>query len=257
MRILQSSYEPVTAQLDEEEREALVARVRSGTEMRSTYAKDVYGQTDAGVWLRAYTTEDGRERWAVVHDGPEISDVFDTEDRSEAEATYESAVRDLADCVGKDEAPWWTYSDVPGIPHAVYTLLVERQQGGQWTTGRETTGHLGRVPDLPHQHVNDACTPTTLDSAAGEIAAEVVREQADLNFDAALTEAVGLPTRGETAQAVRVSVTGIGADGEETHTEVRQVPERLPTSQEIANHRRILIAVAEDEAATDRAAYGY
>ncbi|MEU5900327.1 hypothetical protein [Streptomyces venezuelae] len=255
MRTLQSTYEPITADLDEEECDALVALAHAGTEMRSTHSTDAHGQTDAGVWLRAYTTPDGQQRWAVIHESPQIADVFDTEDRAEAEAAYASEVRDLADCTDEYAAPWWACSDVPGVPHAVYTLRIERQQDGQWT-GRKTQEYLGRVPDLSPHSASDLCTPTTLQSAASEIVAEVARLQAAANYDAALAEAVGLPAREESAQAVRVTVTGTGADGEETHTEEQPVPADPPTVQEIADYRRILLA-AEAEEATDRAAYGH
>ncbi|MFB6629930.1 hypothetical protein ACFCWY_08550 [Streptomyces sp. NPDC056362] len=253
MRTLKSTYDGVTPDLDEEEREALVARARAGVEMRSTYALSSYGQRDAEITLRGYDTEDGEERWAVVHDDPNISDVYDSGDRGEAEAAYESEVRGLAGAAGEDDAPWWTESDVDGVRHARYTLLVERQDDGEWTTVHEAEEHLGCAPDVPGYLMADHCTPRKLPGAAAVIVEEVTRQQAGMNYDAALYQALGWPAREATAQAVRVTVTGVGVDGEETHTEVRQVPESVPTEQEIEDYRRRVAAV--DAELAERAAY--
>ncbi|MFE3609762.1 hypothetical protein [Streptomyces goshikiensis] len=237
MRTLRSTYERVTPDLDEEERDVLVNLARAGTRHRETYAVSAYGQRDAEIELRVYTDGDGRERWAVIHDGPEFSEVSDTGDRAEANAFYEAEVEGLAGCAGDDDAPWWAYSDVSGVRHAIYTLLVEHQQDdGEWTD-QEAEQYLGCVPTLPLS-ASDSCLPTTLKGAVLAIVAEALREQADTNYGVALHEAVGLPSPGRSARAVRATVTGTGTDGEETHTEERQVPETVLTELDIENYRR-------------------
>lgn len=253
MRTLQSTHDRVTEDLDEEERDALVDLARAGTKYRSTYAAGRYQEENATVELRAYVGENGEQRWAVLSDSPDSSDVADTADEAEAVAAYESEVRGLAECAGKDDPPWWTQSDVDGVPHGLYTLLVERQDGGEWTTVHEAEEHLGRVPSVPGYLVRDDCEPWTLAGAAGAITEEVVRAQAGMNYSAAVHTALGWPVTDATAQTVRVTVTGVGAGGEETHTEERQVPEEVPTAQEIEDHRRHMAAVHAEMA--ERAAY--
>ncbi|MFJ8301325.1 hypothetical protein ACIQ9R_36240 [Streptomyces sp. NPDC094447] len=253
MRTLQSTYDSVTEDLDEEERDALVALARVGTKYRSTYAAGRYQEENSTVELRAYATEDGEQRWAVLSDSPDSSDVADTADEAEAVAAYESEVRGLAGCAGKDDPPWWTESDVDGVPHGLYTLLVERQDDEEWTTVHEAQEHLGRVPKVPDYTVRDSCEPWTLTGAAGAITEEVVRAQAGMNYAAAMHEALGWPVTDATAQSVRVTVTGVGAAGEETHTEEREVPANAPTAQEIEDHRRHMAAVEAEMA--ERAAY--
>ncbi|MFE1270595.1 hypothetical protein [Streptomyces sp. NPDC058758] len=253
MRTLQSTHDRVTEDLDEEERDALVALARAGTKYRSTYAAGRYQEENATVELRAYVTEDGEQRWAVLSNNPASSDVTDTADEDKAVAAYEAEVRELAECAGKDDPPWWTESDVAGIPHGLYNLLVERQDGGEWTTVHEAKEHLGRVPSVPGYVVRDGCEPWALTGAAELLAEEIAREQASMNYNAAIHTALGWPVTDPTAQTVRVTVTGVGADGEETHTEERQVPEEVPTTQEIEEHRQHMAAVHAEMA--ERAAY--
>lgn len=253
MRTLQSTYDRVTEDLDEEERDALVALARAGTEYRSTHAAARYQEENTTVALRAYVTEDGEQRWAVISDSPDNVDVSDTTDEAEAVAAYESEVRGLADCAGQDDPPWWTESDVDGVPHGLYTLLVERQDGGEWTTVHEEEQHLGRVPNVPGYFVPDGCEPWTLTGAAKSIAAEIVRQQAEMNYSAAVHTALGWPVTDPTAQRVRVTVTGVGTGGEETQTEEREVPEEVPTAEAIEEHRLRMAAVYAEMA--ERAAY--
>ncbi|MFE8940934.1 hypothetical protein ACFYNX_26050 [Streptomyces sp. NPDC007872] len=238
MRFLLSTNESVTPDLDEETREALAALAQAGAEMRSSYSTDSHGHKAAEVWLRGYDTTDGQERWAVISTGPDYSDVSDTANWAEAEKAYEEEVRTLADCAGEDDAPWWTSSDVKGIPQAAYTLLIQRERHGEWEE-QEMQACLGRVPTLPYQYYSDdGCVPTTLEGAAREIAAVIARQQADTNDSKALMDALGIPIRDESAQTIRVTITGIGAGGEETHTEERQIPTVLPTEEDLERHRR-------------------
>ncbi|MGW9439604.1 hypothetical protein [Streptomyces sp. NPDC055607] len=240
MRVLLSTYESVTPDLDDEEREALAELAGAGTVMRATHATDTYGQEGVEVRLRGYTTEDGQERWALISSGHDYRDVSDTADEAEADAAYEQEVRNLAECAGEDDAPSWGYSDVPGVPHAAYTLLVERKRDGEWE-GEQVKGYLGCVTSLPYLYsADDHSTATDLAGAALEITNGIVSQQADANYDAALMRAVGARFVDESAQAVRVTVTGVGADGEETHTEERDVPTQTPTEEEIEKHRRLL-----------------
>ncbi|MFJ4342989.1 hypothetical protein [Streptomyces sp. NPDC088915] len=258
MRVLLSTYESVTPDLDDEEREALAALAGAGVVMRATRATDTYGQEGAEVRLRGYTTEDGQERWAVISSGHDYRDVSDTADEAEADAAYEEEVRNVAESGGEDDAPLWGYSDVSGVPHAAYTLLVERKRDGEWE-GEEVQGYLGRFPSLPYLYsTDDHSTATDLAGAALEIMNGIASQQADANYDAALMRAVGASFVDESAEAVRVTVTGVGADGEETHTEERAVPTQTPTEEEIEKHRRLLgevDAAREAEYAAEEAAY--
>lgn len=233
MRVVKSAFQAIDESLDEEERDVLADLVEAGDEARRTYTSDEHGQEHAAVVLTGYTAPDGQDRWAVRYTGPEGSEVLDSADRAEAEAAYEAQVKELAGCASEGDAPWWSVTDVPGVPQAAYTVEVEWLRQGQWL-GSQAEAHLGRVLSLGEVRCEDRYELTTLQGAAVEIAEAALAQQTETNRFAALAEATGQSWTGDVAQAVWVTVTGTGTGGQETHTEERTIPEYVPTPEEIA-----------------------
>ncbi|MFF9070479.1 hypothetical protein ACF09E_34555 [Streptomyces sp. NPDC014891] len=242
MRVLVSTYEPVTPDLDEEEREALAALARAGAAIRTSYALNHYGQDGVRITLRQYCTPEGEERWAVVYEGPESTEVTDSVGRAEADAAYEDEVRGMVEYGG--DAPAWTESDVPGVPNAAYRVVVERQIEGAWDR-EEVASHLGQTLRVGAHEV-DGDEVTDLTKAAGVIARTLAAAQRGDNYDALLSEAVGEPTLTDVVGVFRVTVTGVGEDGEATFTASHAVPEERPTAQQIEDYRRRLTQIEED-----------
>ncbi|MGW7201745.1 hypothetical protein [Streptomyces chryseus] len=61
MRVLESTVEAVTGDLDDERREGLAVVARAGVAMRSTFSIDAHGRREAEVSLRGYDTDESRD----------------------------------------------------------------------------------------------------------------------------------------------------------------------------------------------------
>ncbi|MFF6888604.1 hypothetical protein ACFY9F_36115 [Streptomyces sp. NPDC012421] len=250
MRVLVSTYQPTDADLDEEQAEALADLARTGTLHRRSAAINSHGQTDTEMTVRSYLTEAGEQRWAFIHQGPEISEVIDSADEAEAETTYEEEVRGLAECAGEDDVPMWTETDVDRVAEDRYTVTVQRRTGGVWET---FTGEaqIGAATALPVEYRLEKDDVQTLMDAAPALAAAIVAQQAETNAEIALWNAVGESSSGRSFDAVRVTVTGVGPGGAAEYTEEREIPTAQPTAEEVAALRRHLEA---DRARYDTAA---
>ncbi|MEW1551343.1 hypothetical protein [Streptomyces tsukubensis] len=256
MRVLESTFEPVTDELDEETREALAVLAIDGYAERTTSCTDSDGQQDIEVTLRGFTAPDGQDRWAVVSSGADYRSVWDGADRAEAEARYEEEVRDLADCTSTGSAPWWTRSDVSGVAHAAFTVTVERLVDGEWHGGDESfDAHLGRAFEVYGLYAGPIDLDTLDQASAEGTAAHLAEAQSSINDSLELADAAGYPMPGVPASAVRVTLMGVTAEGPAEFTAEAPAPTAEPTAAQITAARRTGQSVDDELAAEACAPY--
>ncbi|MEU5163925.1 hypothetical protein AB0G74_30515 [Streptomyces sp. NPDC020875] len=254
MRVLESTYDSVTDELGDEEREVLAALAAAGDPERETCAVDEYGNRTADVVLRVFTVPGAGERWAVTDEGAEHRSVWEGDGREAAEALYEETVRALAGCSGPGDGPWWTVSDVDGVAHAAATLTVEYLTGGQWREDRTDTVeiHLGRSFAGPGLLTGWLDLNALTQEAADGIAAHLASAQSSVNDRVALADAARWPMPGTPADALRVTLEGVTAQGPVRFTAKAPAPTTEPTADRIAAYRSAMQRAADEE--TERAA---
>lgn len=119
LRVIRSTVHGLD--IDTELEDDFADAVEAGKLLRETYSEDKHGQKSLSIEVRAYTSPEGQNRFAVLWTDDAEVDWRDTDSYPEARTAYEEMVRETekgADIeVDEDgnEKPLFTATDVPGV----------------------------------------------------------------------------------------------------------------------------------------------
>ncbi|MEV7930492.1 hypothetical protein [Kitasatospora sp. NPDC088779] len=215
LRVVSSAFQ--REDLDPDQAAEVERAVEGGTELRTSNARDSYGQTHAEITVVSYTDPDGSERFAVRDWSQAGTEILDSDDKTAVVAYYEAAVREWA-----QDGPW-DETDVEGQIKGRFSYVVETSADGTaWDSapsGETTMGALNGT--------------LTYAGAAAELADPEIGPVEDANWNVACSALSGYrPGFLDGAEVVTALRVRIEVDGDQVAEHVHNFPPVTPTPEQ-------------------------